>query len=58
VELTFIGDRSSILWEQQLLPPENCSQKNYENAPQITKDCAKIAFFIVHFPYLCCLKIF
>jgi len=52
--LKCIGDRSGILGTIITLPEENCGQKNDKNGPKIDKNCAKIALFFVHFPYLFC----
>jgi len=54
VELKFIGDRSGILGTIILLPEENCGQKMTNIGKKVIKNCAKIALFFVHFPYLFC----
>ena len=51
LELKFTGDRSSILGTRPIIIPSGkLRAQNVKNAPKINKgNCAKIAFFLVHF---------
>ena len=50
VELKFVGDRSSTFGTTIITLAGKLQAKMTKNAHKITKNCAKIALFLVYFP--------